>query len=190
MIVRHLPLADNIVVLDADGHVAEQGTFEHLRAQEGFVSNVLLASNSKIDGEKGEGAPKEKKPSAAVKRALKGPTANDFQDLTRRTGDISVYKYYLASIGWNNAVATVAMACIYSVTTRFNRKWPPFPSSLSYSDAYKLCRSPTKMVYRWQHSKPCSLHKCLCRHRTDIDCHGIQLIGVCPTRRPGPKRVN
>ncbi|KAF4624451.1 hypothetical protein G7Y89_g13720 [Cudoniella acicularis] len=114
--VHHLSLADKVIVLGADGRIAEQGTFEMLRTQNGFVSKLLqnpelLASKSHSELETKDG-PKQKQ-STTVAKVLRGATANDVADLTRQIGDLSVYKYYLKSIGWKvvlaNAISTLYM---------------------------------------------------------------------------------
>lgn len=41
-LVHHLLLADNIIVLNSNGQISEQGNFEDLRSRDGFVSQVIL----------------------------------------------------------------------------------------------------------------------------------------------------
>ncbi|MCJ1309562.1 hypothetical protein MMC25_003222 [Agyrium rufum] len=104
--LRHLSLADNIVVLNIKGRIAEQGSFARLRGEEGFISKLLL-SGSKTPSEKeaSVGGEKKKGPSPIIARLTKGPSPNDVADLSRKTGDISVYKYYFGSIGWKLGIS-------------------------------------------------------------------------------------
>lgn len=41
-VVRHIRVADNIVVMGADNTVIEQGTFNQLNLQDGYVQSLLL----------------------------------------------------------------------------------------------------------------------------------------------------
>jgi ATP-binding cassette subfamily C (CFTR/MRP) protein 1 len=121
--VRHLPLADNILVLDKDGKVVEQGTFEYLRSRDGFVSKLMLHPElleSKSRSGDAEDA-SQKVPAAAVAKVLRGPSANDAADLARQTGDISVYKYYLKSIGWKIGLANGIGSLVFMLGTKTPR---------------------------------------------------------------------
>jgi hypothetical protein len=118
--VRHLPLADNIIVLDSGGRISEQGSFVHLRQKDGFVSKVILQpelleqSSSDRPSESAQKGPR-------IPKNLQGPTANDLADRTRRIGDASVYKYYLAAVGWNLGLQIVLLLALYTVTLKFPR---------------------------------------------------------------------
>jgi ATP-binding cassette subfamily C (CFTR/MRP) protein 1 len=124
-IVRHLPLADKVVVLGSDGSILEQGTFEDLRSQDGFISKLLLHPElllSHTNTGVGDNIESKKKPTISDNKPIRGAAVNDTADLTRRIGDLSVYKYYLKSIGWKIAL-TIASACIISsLAQTFPRK--------------------------------------------------------------------
>jgi ATP-binding cassette subfamily C (CFTR/MRP) protein 1 len=127
LIVRHLHLADIVVVLGSDGHIAEQGTFENLRSQNGFVSKLLLhpellESSSRADAGDNDAIDSKAKRSTAIPKIVGGATANDVEDLTRRTGDFSVYKYYLKSIDWKIAVTNAACCFVAMLAQSFPRK--------------------------------------------------------------------
>ena len=109
-------------MLNTDGQIAEQGTFEYLKAQNDIVRNILLGRSSKSHGDDGDQAFQEKRPSPAVIKAIKGATAIDLTDLTRRTGDASVYRYYLASIGWKLTLVVMALVSGYTIASKFPRK--------------------------------------------------------------------
>lgn len=125
-LVRHLPLADSIVVLGEDGRIAEQGSFDSLRSRQGFVSKLLLHPElleSKRVEEPLDSATKVKsKPAPALPKVLRGPSDNDVADLTRRIGDLAVYKYYLKSIGWKIALLEVASCSVFMLAQVFPRK--------------------------------------------------------------------
>jgi ATP-binding cassette subfamily C (CFTR/MRP) protein 1 len=56
--------------------------------------------------------------------APKGPTQDDLLDLTRRTGDIAVYKYYAKSIGWDYSIMFMAANIAFAFTYSFPREYP------------------------------------------------------------------
>jgi ATP-binding cassette subfamily C (CFTR/MRP) protein 1 len=126
--VRHLPLADNIIVLDKDGKAIEQGTFDALRARDGFVGRLTL--HPEILGV--DPGSRETEDSSSVKapptapKVLLGPSANDMADLTRQTGDVSVYKYYLKSIGWKIGLANAMGSLVYMFGSKFPCKYCRF----------------------------------------------------------------
>ncbi|GFF96656.1 metal resistance protein YCF1 [Aspergillus udagawae] len=93
---KRLPYADQIVVLDKLGHVSEQGSFKALDAAGGYVSSFGLGLpewKSKID-----------RPSvtdlAQQKPLLPSKTDAIKEDPRRQSGDLSIYLYYIRSIGW------------------------------------------------------------------------------------------
>jgi len=119
-----LPLADNILVLDKDGKVVEQGTFDYLRSRDGFVSKLMLHPELLKSGSRSDDTENtlQKMPAAAVAKVLPGPSANDAADLTRQTGDISVYKYYLKSIGWKIGLANGIGSFVLMLGTKSPRE--------------------------------------------------------------------
>lgn len=92
--VRHLPLADQIVVLGTDGAVVQQGTYESLSSHEGLVSTALDQPCQTNE------SPQMESNKLMVKKAVKGPSKEEEMDLTRKTGDFAIYAYYFRSIGW------------------------------------------------------------------------------------------
>ncbi|TVY29246.1 ABC transporter [Lachnellula hyalina] len=123
--VRHLPLSDQIIVLGADGNIAEQGTFKQLRSQDGFVNKIILSPEllQSKENQKISANPSSNQPSGAAPKSLRGPTASDTADLSRRIGDISVYKYYLHAIGWKNVTVSIVTSVIYMFCTIFPPLW-------------------------------------------------------------------
>jgi hypothetical protein len=117
-------LADNILVLDKDGKVVEQGTFDYLRSRDGFVSKLMLHPELLKSGSRSDDTENilQKMPAAAVAKVLPGPSANDAADLARQTGDISVYKYYLKSIGWKIGLANGIGSFVLMLGTKSPRE--------------------------------------------------------------------
>jgi ATP-binding cassette subfamily C (CFTR/MRP) protein 1 len=119
ILVRHLPLADNIIVLDPSGRISEQGSFTYLRQKDGFVSRLMLQPELLERHSERSSDSTQKGP--VVPKVLQGPSANDMADRTRRIGDASVYKYYLAAIGWKLGLWVIVLLALYTVTLKFPR---------------------------------------------------------------------
>jgi ATP-binding cassette subfamily C (CFTR/MRP) protein 1 len=106
-----------------EGKISEQGAFHDLRSQDGFIGKVLLhpelLDSIELKEDSATIPSRIKKP---LPKGLLGPSANDIADLTRRTGDLSVYKYYLASIGWFWSLASAATAIFYTLGTNLPSK--------------------------------------------------------------------
>ncbi|KAI9041611.1 putative ABC multidrug transporter [Aspergillus affinis] len=94
--VKRIPYADHIVVLDLEGRITEQGSFKALDSAGGYVSSFAL------------GAPdwdfKAKSlPEPEISKAPVYPNDKDMEfviDKFGSGGDVSIYLYYVRSIGW------------------------------------------------------------------------------------------
>lgn len=120
--VRHLPIADKILVLSAEGKLVQDGTYAELEAREGYVGRMISQGGRQVDGE--EQIAVEKAVSAAVLKVKQGLTSAEMMDLTRRTGDTAVYKYYYKSIGLRNSLLFVVITLAYCFAYNFPRKYP------------------------------------------------------------------
>ncbi|KUJ15922.1 P-loop containing nucleoside triphosphate hydrolase protein [Mollisia scopiformis] len=118
--IHHLPLADNIIVLGHDGAVLEQGAFEQLRSQGGFVSNLIIHPG--VLGGLDAGPAAEGKAQAS-KAAVQLP---DTSDLSRQIGDVAVYKYYFCSIGWKVVAWNLTSSFTYMLGNQFPSLWLNF----------------------------------------------------------------
>jgi hypothetical protein len=67
-----------------------------------------------------EGSDKKQKP---LPKSLSGPSPNDIADLSRRTGDISLYKFYFASIGPSLTIALVVTLFLNTLAASFPREF-------------------------------------------------------------------
>ena len=93
--IHRLPYADHIVALDSGGTVAEQGTYEELRAAGGYVQGLTARFR-------------------ATKESIEQPQMNDDEpkiirtieteatatQTSRQMGDWKMYKYYFSACGW------------------------------------------------------------------------------------------
>ncbi|KAK9772774.1 putative ABC transporter [Seiridium cardinale] len=106
---QHLSMADYIVVL-AGSKIAEQGTWADLRSSTGYVSKLQVKESDPLSAQKADAVKPVTVPGTAA------PSKNDLMDLTRKSGDASVYWYYFKSAGF--PILTVFFICnlIYGIT--------------------------------------------------------------------------
>ncbi|KAH6713295.1 putative multidrug resistance protein, partial [Leptodontidium sp. MPI-SDFR-AT-0119] len=123
--IKHLPLADNILVLGSDGRMAEQGAFEDLRAHSSeFIKSVLTGEQSQPSPtDKSSDQDHDDKPKDHASIKVKQGSDSETADLTRQIGDLSVYNYYLKSIGWKIALANVVTALVWTLGSNFPPLW-------------------------------------------------------------------
>ncbi|KAK6200636.1 hypothetical protein LQW54_009679 [Pestalotiopsis sp. IQ-011] len=107
---QHLPLADHIIVL-AESKIAEQGSWAQLRSSTGYVSELQVKESS---GASEQDAVIEKPTTVP---GTSGPSDVELMDLTRRTGDISVYWYYLKSAGAPIVILFLALNLAFGFTS-------------------------------------------------------------------------
>lgn len=114
-------LADKIIVLSAEGKVAQQGSYQELRSVEGFVHNVS-SQERRYDND----IEKKEVPQVGMvsTNAVQGPSADQLQDLTRRTGDLSVYRYYFKAIKNSSFAMFLAANVVYAFCYGFLRMKP------------------------------------------------------------------
>jgi ATP-binding cassette subfamily C (CFTR/MRP) protein 1 len=112
---RHLHLADNIVVLGNDARVAQQGTYEELQATEGYIKELSIHPSHNIQTTENTAV-------ASKIRIQKPPAAADL-NLVRKTGDISIYLYYLQHVGWISSLGFLFVAACLTFTTAFPQVW-------------------------------------------------------------------
>ncbi|KAJ4303189.1 hypothetical protein N0V90_002082 [Kalmusia sp. IMI 367209] len=116
---RHFHHADHVVVLDSDGKIAQQGSFYELRDQEGSLSDLILRHDTGTPEANPAGKAAQKK----KKHAIKGATATDVADITRKTGDVTVYKYYFRSISMLGTVCFLGSTALFVFTQFFPQIW-------------------------------------------------------------------
>lgn len=140
---KRLPYADHIIALGSDGKISEQGTFESLNAAGGYVSSFTLpppdwAYNPGHDDSDRDFDPK------FTHRVLEPTTTEKDTELkaNRRTGDTSIYLYYIKLTGWIATIIFVVCITGFIFCTSFPSmdlslcKTAINPSSLTSSSSY------------------------------------------------------
>ena len=115
--VHRLPYSNHIISLDRSGHVSEQGSFDELKNSDGYVQSLA----TKHKGEN-ESATKLEPGGPALVKVPLGAEGEDAElevdELNRQTGDIAVYRYYFASIGWQQNSFYVVSVILFGVASK------------------------------------------------------------------------
>lgn len=113
--VNLLPSADYIISLGTSGQVMEQGSFEELNRQEGFVSSLALQAlkDGDFDMQQADTATQKKE-----QPFLDVPV----DEINRGNGDFSVYLYYFRTVGIPAMALFFFLEISYAVLATFPSK--------------------------------------------------------------------
>jgi hypothetical protein len=98
--------------------IIQQGAFEVLNSVEGYVRNLTVNVNVEA-GKLDNPSPQDK---SKMRRISPTPNLDGMNDLARRTGDFSVYKYYLGFAGYHTFFFALIILAIYSFCLVFPSK--------------------------------------------------------------------
>lgn len=111
----------------------EQGTFEELNASgtAGYVHSLSLSSRPAAEST----LTKEDETTQVLRTSVEGLAKQELDDddsggKKRGSGDLTVYKYYIETIGWGSWCIFVSLCCLYGFGTVFPRKYISFPFNL------------------------------------------------------------
>ena len=113
---HRLSYADHIIALTAQGTISEQGTFPELMNSGGYVA--ALAARHKLEDERSD----ERPPSARHAKDSDDAHETASEELVRPLGDIQVYKYYFAAVGWFNTAIFFVLIMSFAFFSRFPGK--------------------------------------------------------------------
>lgn len=108
--VHHLPDADFVIALDAQGRIVEQGTFADLRSRGKYIRSLDI---SEPDSDSDKESVAESGPKAADE-TVKPITAKEEVEL-KRSSDTATFKYYLASTRWFNLIISAVYIVLQGV---------------------------------------------------------------------------
>ncbi|TWU72156.1 hypothetical protein ED733_003640 [Metarhizium rileyi] len=125
-----ISLADNIAVLQ-DGHVLEFGSYLQLSESDGYIGSLKpLGNNNPSPAVTDKTLPSKDEaavpPRIGISGELEdgpGDSGKGFEDLRRKNGDASVYRYYFASAGYLIIGVNVFFMLIWTVTTELSSIW-------------------------------------------------------------------
>jgi ATP-binding cassette, subfamily C (CFTR/MRP), member 1 len=116
--VNLLPSADYIISLGASGKIMEQGSFEELNRQEGYVSSLALQQLKGDDFDTGQ------VDTATQKKEQLFPDVQ-VDEINRGNGDFSVYLYYFRTVGIPAMALFFFLEASYAVLATFPSKFYP-----------------------------------------------------------------
>ncbi|KAI9644594.1 hypothetical protein NHQ30_006615 [Ciborinia camelliae] len=120
-----LPNADHIIALSENGSVADSGTFEVLNRSSAYIMSLAVHDRPVEHGTK---AMEQEKVQVTAELSLEEelPVHETAEDLTRRLGDPSIYRYLFSRIGaWKMLLFTV-FQCGWAVTSTIGPVWLQF----------------------------------------------------------------
>ncbi len=142
---KRLPYSDYIVCLGSSGVIDEQGSFSNLNQAGGYVSSFSLPRADwayapenddqilgvSLDKEQGEIAitePKEVDSGISLTSSETACPGEGEDSISRRTGDIQIYFYYIKSVGWRAILIFVFAIIGFVVCISFPSKWASSPT--------------------------------------------------------------
>ncbi|KAF2478209.1 multidrug resistance-like protein [Lindgomyces ingoldianus] len=134
-----LPFSDRIIALSPEGKVAEQGTFQELKAIDGYVSKFCLehaneqATATKEDSEMDSSS----RPRTIFQSVPNNSIITTSDDKRRQLGDWKVYQYYFGTIGWGMTTVFLALACGWGFFSTFPTVWLKWYADANASEPNK-----------------------------------------------------
>ncbi|KAL9106441.1 MAG: hypothetical protein Q9227_008529 [Pyrenula ochraceoflavens] len=126
---NYLPYADHIIALEANGSIAEQGTFQDLAARDGYVRglNVKQVRTGGIEDDNTPDRIERTGVSEAPEVALNDIVASSYMDeRDRMTGDSTVYRHYLATLGTRSIAAFIVFGFGWGFFYNWGNVWLKF----------------------------------------------------------------
>ncbi|KAL3460707.1 P-loop containing nucleoside triphosphate hydrolase protein [Aspergillus heterothallicus] len=115
--VKRVPFADHILVMDKHGYITEQGSFSALDSAGGYISSFALDSS---DTQFNEG---NKSKNTAVSVYPVKTSLDTEQGSYKGEGDISIYLYYIRSIGWLSTIFFGVAISGFTFSISFPSMW-------------------------------------------------------------------
>lgn len=127
---KRLPFADHIVVLDAKGTIAEQGSFTELKVAGGYVSSFeLQPADWTVKSTEMTNLDQVLAMNTSTKIVYPPlpPTKESIEttefEANKRTGDLAIYAYYAKSVGWFAVVTFIVAMSAYVFCISFPQIW-------------------------------------------------------------------
>ncbi|KAE9372462.1 ATPase-like protein [Stipitochalara longipes BDJ] len=123
--VRHLPSANHIVALGADGTIVEQGTFDNLMANHEYVHSLGVKSVD-VRSQTDSVTPIEAKPVMVNNVSPDLVPSIALEERDRMMGNSTVYRYYLASLGKISITAFLVFGFGWGFSYNWGNIWLEF----------------------------------------------------------------
>lgn len=118
--VKYLSRADSVIMIER-GTVCQYSSFEDFRSSENYIK-LSMSEEHSIDVTSSEST--EDKPDAPARatQPKKANTDASNHDMTRKTGDFSLYRFYLDSVGPGIFLVWLVLAGFYIFSGKMPRK--------------------------------------------------------------------
>ncbi|KAF3941853.1 hypothetical protein ABW19_dt0205581 [Dactylella cylindrospora] len=133
--VHRLPSANHIVVMDKKGFIRSQGTYQSISSDPAFIEILKDAAKGENSNENREGINDDQDiiHDIAPHDEEDARREASIDDMTRKTGDMAVYKHYFKSVGWKHStifgMLVLCEAALWNVLTVWLNKWSSDPDS-------------------------------------------------------------
>ncbi|KAL5045769.1 hypothetical protein BDW71DRAFT_183332 [Aspergillus fruticulosus] len=131
--IKRVPFADHVIVLDRQGYIAEQGSFSALNAAGGYISTFSLneaGADTKMST--------NHKSEAFNAQAYTAHEPFDIElESYRGGGDMSIYLYYIQSVGWLPTMAFALAITGFVFCISFPSIWVKWWAASNESDPGK-----------------------------------------------------
>jgi ATP-binding cassette subfamily C (CFTR/MRP) protein 1 len=114
--VHRFSQADHIISMGSDGTIVEQGTFDELRQQGGYVSNLTR------HGERNTQKQGERHAIKGFKQSLLHSNMKEKIEEENAAGDFTIYGYYIGTFGWLQWLVFCFFCAVYGFGTAFPSK--------------------------------------------------------------------
>jgi ATP-binding cassette subfamily C (CFTR/MRP) protein 1 len=114
--IHRFSQADHVIALGSDGTIIEQGTFDELRQQGGYVSNLTRRGERNVQkhGERHE--------IKGFKQSLLHSKMQEKIEEENAAGDFTIYGYYIGTFGWLRWLVFCFFCALYGFGTAFPSK--------------------------------------------------------------------
>lgn len=133
--VRHLPAADHIIVL-RQGRIVVQGNFDHLKTSEVLTHYGLSQKSTSTPSKMSTELPTQTQPQLSVMPTKKKAALAPNIDATRQSGDRTVFKHYVNSMGVPLAVCSGLFTAFWDFLTNLPTVWLTFWTSDTKTETY------------------------------------------------------
>ena len=115
-----LHLADHVIALSSEGTIAEQGTFQNLQSSNGYVHRLCTEKQDGAASSTADSGPSKPSATSTPPQAVTVPGASG--DISRQTGDWTVYKYYFRTNGKYASVMFISLSAAWAFFFAFPSK--------------------------------------------------------------------
>jgi ATP-binding cassette subfamily C (CFTR/MRP) protein 1 len=121
--VHYLPIADHIIAFASTGKIGGEGTFDILNESNSYIKNLGISTSGPHD--LGHEVANFEEHQALHPRLHGGVVGDVTHDVERQTGDLTVYRYYLHSIGKFHSLLFTGVMCGFVVAFTFSGMCTP-----------------------------------------------------------------